>query len=195
MKRIEKQLWHTAQISIVIVFAVLFILTGCNSKENLPTDQELAAKITQEQRQKQEQKMASARQELDHYFDTLASLVKKLENEKTAFFTAFADLNEKKITEQQAKNQIASSIAEYRKKLDELKAAQVPPYKEVEQFHQEMYGVMEAYTPVMKKAEEGLRTKNPTLLKDAEKRMNELDAQAKKIFEKSAHLQVKIKAN
>lgn len=179
-----------------IWLAVLTLaFTGCGSKESLPTEQELSAKIVEKQEQKQEKKMADAKQTLDHYFNAVAAAVKDLGDKRTAFFEAFSELGEKKLTQAQAQNRAASSIADYEKALQKLQNLEIPPYAEAERFHQELYQTMNAYVPAMKKAEQGLRKQDVAALKEAEKQMAALDAKAQKVLEQTARLQIKINTN
>ncbi|MBN6188894.1 hypothetical protein JQN58_18745 [Aneurinibacillus sp. BA2021] len=184
---------YTYKVIWLAAFALM--LSGCGSKDNLPTEQELSAKIAQKQEQKQEQQLADAKQTLDRYFNAIAADVKELGDTRTAFFQSFAELSNRKITQSQAQSRIAAAIADYEKALKKLHSLQPPPYPEAEQFHQDVYRTMDAYIPAMKKAEQGLRKQNANALEDAEKQMTALDAKAKKTLEQASHLQIKINPN
>ncbi|GEN34071.1 MULTISPECIES: hypothetical protein [Aneurinibacillus] len=192
MKRAKKQSSRILLTAIVIGLTAALTLGGCRSKDSVPTEQELTAKIAEKQEQKREQKINSARQELDRYFESVAASVKKLGEKRAAFFEAFTGLSEQKLTKRQARTQVATAIADYEKTLGELKTLQLPAYKEVQSFHQEIHRTMGAYVPLMKKAEQGLRQKDAETLKEVEKQMAILDDQVKKTLEKSSKLQVKV---
>ncbi|MED0736284.1 hypothetical protein [Aneurinibacillus thermoaerophilus] len=179
----------------LVATAALLLLTGCTTKENLPTDNELSAKIAEKQEQKRKEKITNTKEELDRYFASLASHTEQLHAERAALLKAFAALSEQKLTEQQTRAKVHSAISAYEAKLKDLQEMQVPAYQEIQDFHQEMYSAMSRYVPVMKKAEKGLRTKNASLLKEAEKEMHALDVKAKQMIEKTAKLHVKIRTN
>jgi cell division protein ZapA (FtsZ GTPase activity inhibitor) len=176
----------------LICTAFLFFMAGCGSKENLPTEEELSAKIAAKQKQEQETKVTAAKQELDQYFAKLTSQVKKLSEDRAALVAAFSGLSEQKYTEAQALEKATAAISAYETSLAQLKKLPVPAYTEVQQFHQDMYRIMSEYTPLMKKAREGLRTKSAPLLQEVDKQMAALDKRAKSLLEKTTRLSIKV---
>ncbi|MED4727274.1 hypothetical protein P9597_03795 [Aneurinibacillus migulanus] len=195
MKQTKKYRQRVGIGLCILSLSTAFALAGCTSKENLPTERELSAKIAEKQEQKREKQMTDTKKELDSYFNSLAAGVKTLGDKKEAFFEAFSGLSEKKLTEKEAQVRVSSAITNYEKELSNLTSLKIPPYEEIQQFHKEMYLAMEAYVPVMKKADKGLRNRDANVLKEVEKQMLSLDNQAKKVLEKTANLQIQINAN